>query len=102
MVCSTFFNFFSFNLRNYIFQSTKKCEMTSFYMTLLNEAAKCVYIIPLTSLASFSRRQTLDEVQNGDDLWPNSRRFITSFMKVGGINLDRTRNWCSAVGKVAF
>ena len=41
---------FSFNLRNYIFQSAKKCEMTSFYMTSLhvelNEAAKCVDIIP--------------------------------------------------------
>ena len=41
---------FSFNLRHYIFQSSKKCEMTSFYMTSLdvdlNEAAKCVDIIP--------------------------------------------------------
>ena len=49
-----FFNFFSFNLRNNIFQSAKKCEMTSFYMTSLlvdlNEAAKCFDIIPLTLL----------------------------------------------------
>ena len=47
MVCSTLFSiFFSFNLRNYIFQSAKKCEMTSFSMTSphvnLNEAAKCL------------------------------------------------------------
>ena len=27
-----FFQFFSFNLRNYIFQFAKKCEMTSFSM----------------------------------------------------------------------
>ena len=44
--------FFSFNLRNYIFQSAKNCEMTSFSMTSLhvdlNEAARCVEIIPLT------------------------------------------------------
>ena len=36
--------FSSFNLRNFIFQSAKKCEMTSFSMTLLHvdldEAAK--------------------------------------------------------------
>ena len=55
--------FFSFNLRNYIFQSAKKCEMTSFYMTSLhvdsNEAAKCVDIIPLTLLAFVSRLRTL-------------------------------------------
>ena len=40
--------FFSFNLRNYMFQSAKKCEMTSFSMTSLhvdlNEAVKCVDI----------------------------------------------------------
>ena len=38
--------FFSCNLRNDIFQSVKKCEMTSFPMTSLlvdlNEAANCV------------------------------------------------------------
>ena len=58
--------FFSFKLRNYIFQSAKKCEMTSLYMASLhvdlNEAAKCVDIIPLKLLASLSRRRTL--VQN--------------------------------------
>ena len=52
MVCSTFIIFFSFNLRNYIFQSAKKCEMTSSSITSfhvdLNEAAKYVAIIPLT------------------------------------------------------
>ena len=71
MVCSTFFIFFSFNLRNDIFQFAKKCEMTSFSMTSLhvdvdlNKAAKCVDIInliPLTLLASLSRLRTL--VQN--------------------------------------
>ena len=50
---------FSFNLRNYTFQSAKKCEMASFYKTSLhvdlNEAAKCVDIM----LASFSRLRTL-------------------------------------------
>ena len=63
MVCSTCFNFFSFNLRNYIFQSAEKCEMASFYMTSLhvelNEAAKCINIIPLTLLASLLRLRTL-------------------------------------------
>ena len=53
MFCSTFFNFVSLDLRNYIFQSAKKCEMTSFSLTSLhvdlNEAAKCVDIpcVPL-------------------------------------------------------
>ena len=60
--------------------------MTSFYMTSLhvnmNEAAKCVDIIPFTLLASLSRLRTL--VQNGDDIWPNLRRFINQFMQVGG------------------
>ena len=40
---------FSFNLRNCIFQSAKKCEMTSLHLTSLhadlNEAAKYVDII---------------------------------------------------------
>ena len=61
-----FFNFFSFNLKNYIFQSAKECEMTSFYMTSfhvdLHEAAKCVDDIPLTLLASLSPLRKL--VQN--------------------------------------
>ena len=45
--------FFSFNLRNYIFQSAKKCEMTLIYMASLhvdlNEAAEWVDIpcVPL-------------------------------------------------------
>ena len=56
-------NFFPFNLRNYIFQSAEKCEMTSFYMTSiqvdLNEAAKCVDIIPFILLASSSLLCTL-------------------------------------------
>ena len=66
-----------------------KCEMTSFYMTSLHvdldEAAKCVDVIPLTLLASLSRLHTLVKIQNGDDIWPNLRRFINQFMKVGGI-----------------
>ena len=41
--------FFSFNLRNYIFQSAKKCVMASFCLTSLHvdlsEAAKCVDIV---------------------------------------------------------
>ena len=49
---------FPFNLRNYIFQSAEKCEMTSFGMTSLhvdlNEAPKCVDTIPPTLLASLS------------------------------------------------
>ena len=54
-------------MRHYIFQSAKKCEMTSFRLTALhvdlNEAAKCVDIIPpLTLLASLSRHRIL--VQN--------------------------------------
>ena len=43
-------------IANFLFQSAKKCKMTSSYMTSLqgdlNEAAKCVDIIPLTLLAS--------------------------------------------------
>ena len=55
--------FFSFNLRNYIFQSVKKFEMKSFCMTSLqvdlNEAAKYADIAPPTLLASLSRLRTL-------------------------------------------
>ena len=44
-----FFNFFSFNLQDYVFKSAKRCEMTSFSMTSphvdLNEAANCVDIM---------------------------------------------------------
>ena len=82
--------FFSFNLRNYVlFQSAKKCEMTSFSMTSLhvdlNEAAKCVDIIPLTLLASYRAFAYSYNIQNGDDIWPNLRKFTNQFMKVGGI-----------------
>ena len=87
---STFFNFFPFNLQNNIFQSSKKCEMTSFYMTSLhvdlNEAAKCFDIIRLTLLASLSRLRTVSyKIQNGDHNGPNLRKFINQFMKVRGI-----------------
>ena len=62
--------------------------MTSFSMKTLhvdlNEAAKCVDIIPLTLVASLSRFAHSYKIQNGDDLWPNLRRFINQFMKVGG------------------
>ena len=90
-MCSTFFQFFvSFNLRNYTFQSAKKCEMTSFYMTLLhvdlNEAAKCVDILYhshcLPPYRAFAHQY---KIQNGDEIWPNVRRFIYQFMKVRGI-----------------
>ena len=58
--------FSSFNLRNSIFQSAKKCEMTSFYVTSLhvdlNAAARCVDIRLLTLLASLSQLRSL--VQN--------------------------------------
>ena len=69
-----FLVFFSFDLRNYIFQSAEKCEMTSFSITSLhvdlNEAAKCTFIL----LASLLRLRT--RVQNTK--W-------RKFMKVGGI-----------------
>ena len=60
-VCYFFSIFFSFNLRNYIFPSAQKCEMTSLHVDL-NEAANCVDIMPLTLLAYLSRLRTL--VQN--------------------------------------
>ena len=65
--------------------------MSSIYMTFLrvnlNEAAKCVDVILLTLLASLSRLLALVQNTNwfGDDIWPNLRRFINQFMKVGGI-----------------
>ena len=45
--CEVLFSIvFSFNLRNYIFQSVKKCKMTSSSLHVdLKEAAKCVDII---------------------------------------------------------
>ena len=63
--------------------------MMSFYMTSfnvdLNEAAKCVDIIPPTLLASLLCIRTLAKIQNGDDIWPNLRRLIVQFMKVQGM-----------------
>ena len=100
MACSTFFKFSAFNLRNYIFQSTKKCKMTSFSMTSLhadlNEAPKCVDIIPTTFAASLSHlrwRRYLAELTK-----INCRIYESSMHE----NLERTHDWCSAVGKVAF
>ena len=58
--------------------------MTSLHVDL-NEAAKCVDIVPLTLLVSLSRLRTLEQIQNGDDIWPNLQRYINQFMKVGGI-----------------
>ena len=63
--------------------------MTSFSMTSLrvdlNEAAKCVDIMPPSLLASLSRRRTLVQNKNGDDIWLNLRRLIVDFMKVQGL-----------------
>ena len=64
--------------------------MTSFYIKSLqvdlNEAAKCVDIIPLTLLASLSHLFAHShKIQNGDNIWPNLRRFILPIYKVGGI-----------------
>ena len=42
-------------------------------------------IIPFTLLSSLSHLRTLEKIRNGDDIWPNLRRFINQFMKVGGI-----------------
>ena len=87
-------------------QSAKKCEMTSFSMTSLhvdlNEAAKCVEIIPPTLLASFSSLPTL--VQNNKiartiGLTKINRQICESSSHE---NLERTHGWCSAVGIVAF
>ena len=102
-----FSNLLSFNLRSYIFQSAGKCEMTSSYMMSLhvnlNEATKCVDIIPLTSLPSLTHLRTL--VQN-----MKRRRCLASLAKIhhpiyeslGASNLERTHDCYSAVGKVAF
>ena len=77
--------FFSFNLRNYIFQSAKMCEMTTLHLDL-NDTATCVDIIPLTLLASLSRLcKLVQNKQNGDDIGHNLRKLIVKFMKVGGI-----------------
>ena len=82
------------------FPSAKKCEMTSVCMTSLhvdlNEAAKCVDIIPLTFFRTL--------VQNGK--W---RRYLAYLTEIDQTvceswykNLERTHDWCSAIGKVAF
>ena len=107
MVCSTFINFFSFNLRNYMFQSAEKCEMTSFYMTSLhvglNEAAKCVAIIPFTLLASLSRPPHTHAKYKMATIfgltYENNQPIYESWRYK---NLERTHDWCLAVGKVAF
>ena len=62
----------------------KSFSTTSLHVDL-SEAAKCVDIIPFTLLASLSRLRTLVQNTNGNDIWPNLRRFINQFMKVGGI-----------------
>ena len=77
-------------MRKHTFQSAKKCEMKSFYMmplyVNLNEAAKYVDTTHIASLLiAPSRIRTTYNIQNGDDIWPNLRRFINQFMKVGGI-----------------
>ena len=63
--------------------------MTPFYMMSfhvdLNEAAKCVDIIPLTMLAFFSGLRTFVQNTHENDDWPNLGRFINQFMKVEGI-----------------
>ena len=58
--------------------------MTSCNVDLI-EAVKCVDIIPLTLLASLSRLRALVQNKNGDEIWPDLRRFINQFMKVAGI-----------------
>ena len=58
---------------------------TRAHVISLNEAAKCVDIIPLTLLASLSRLRTLVQNTNGDAIWPNLRRFIYQFTRVGAI-----------------
>ena len=76
MVCIVLFSILSsFDLRNCIFQSAKKCAIT-LSMTSLhvdqNEPAKCVHIISFTLLASFlSCLCTLLQNTKEDDIWPN-------------------------------
>ena len=49
-------------------------SMTSLHVDL-NDAAKCVD-------REFAHSY---KIQNGDDIWPNLRKFINQFMKVGEI-----------------
>ena len=72
----TVVNGFLFEFAKLHIQSVKKCEMTSFSMTLLhvdlNEAAKCVEIILLTLLASLSRLRTFIQNTKWQDSSTNS------------------------------
>ena len=43
----------------------------------------------MTLLASLSHIRKLYQIQNGDDIWPNLRRFMNQFMKVGGIKTSK-------------
>ena len=43
-----------------------------------------IYTIHTASLL-IAPSQTRTKYLNGDDIWPNLRRFINQFMKVGGI-----------------
>ena len=61
-VMNTFFNFFSFNLRNYTFQSAKKCEMTSFHM---------MSILPPHCQPHYRAFAHKYKIQNGDAIWPS-------------------------------
>ena len=43
------------------------------------------------------------KIQNGEDIWPNLRRLIVESYESSSLeNLERTHDWCSEVGKVAF
>ena len=69
----------------------------------LNAAAKCVDIILLTLLASLSRLRT--PVQNTE--WRRHLAELTKILQPIYENwrhedLERTHDWCLAVGKVAF
>ena len=57
--------------------------MTSLYVNL-NEAAKCVDIIPLTLLATLLQLRTRTKY-NMATILPNLQRLINQCMKVGGI-----------------
>ena len=72
MVCILSSIFFSFNLRNYIFQSAKKCEIPSFYMTSLhvdlNEAAKCIDITPARLQNDFYACADIDRSRDNSEI----------------------------------
>ena len=50
-----------------------------------NKAARCVDVTPLTLLASLPRLRNSYKILNAEDIWPDLRRIISQFMKVGGI-----------------